>query len=120
MGDEAPPTLEVTPPLAVNTINRTVYWYSRNQAVLMQQSLNGGEPEVRTEHRECLLGTVKPRNSNWGSIFSAHLFGVQLKTCLVFHIHVIPLEYTVVNLHKNLAIAACCFGYSVPRVYFSE
>ena len=70
MGDEAPPTLEVTPPLAVNTINRTVYWYSRNQAVLMQQSLNGGEPEVRTEHRECLLGTVKPRNSNWGSIYS--------------------------------------------------
>ena len=52
MGDGAPPTLEVTTPLTVNTINRTVYWYSADQAVLMQQSLDGGEPEV-WGHRSC-------------------------------------------------------------------
>ena len=60
MGDGAPPTLEVTTPLTVNTINRTVYWYSADQAALMQQSLDGGEPEVRVDHGECFLGTEKP------------------------------------------------------------
>ena len=42
--------LDVSPPLTVNTINRTVYWYRGDLAepVLMQQPLDGGEPEVCT------------------------------------------------------------------------
>ena len=46
IGDGTTPTLDVSPPLTVNTINRTVYWYHGNQSVLMQQPLDGGDPEV--------------------------------------------------------------------------